>query len=346
MTTMTIGIDLGDKKSHACVLDDVGAVFWRGEFPSTREGIGTFLRGFSRARVVMEVGGHSRWASAVAQELGHDVIVANPSFVRLIYAGVTKTDRYDAEALARLARVDTKLLHGVRHRSREAQAALAIVRSRDIMVRSRTDLVNHVRMVVKADGERIKNCDADQFAKNARAQIPDALSLALTPVLDEIEELTKRIRAYDALIARVARLQFPETRRLLQVQGVGPITALTFVLTLEDASRFKDVRDVGAYLGLIPKRRQSGDMDPHLRITKAGDGHVRRLLVNCAHYIMGPFGADSDLRRFGHRLAPPGSKVRKKRALVAVARKLAVLLLRLWQSGAKYEPLHQGTAVP
>lgn len=343
-TSMTIGIDLGDKTSHVCVLDDKGEVFWRGEFPSTRDGATTFLRGFDRARVVMEVGQHSRWASAIAKDLGHDVIVANPNYVHLIYASHKKTDDHDAEALARLARVDPTLLHAIHHRSRSAQAALAIVKSRDIMVRTRTDLANHVRMVVKADGERIKKCDANQFVKNARSQIPDALTLALGPILDAIEELTKKIHAMESLIERVARVHFPETARLLQVKGVGAVTALAFVLTLEDVKRFRDPRSVGPYLGLVPRRKQSGDLDPNLRISKAGDDYLRRLLVNCAHYITGPLGPDCDLRRYGHRLAPPGTKTRKKRAVVAVARKLAVLLVRLWQSGATYEPLRQAAA--
>lgn len=346
MNAMTIGIDLGDRHSHVCVLGPDGQVVGREAVPSTRAGLQAVLERFAGARVTMEVGGHSRWASALAQELGHEVIVANPSYVRLIYAGLSKSDRYDAEALARLARLDPALLHGVRHRGRSAQAALAIVRARDLLVRARADAINHVRMVVKNDGARIKSCDADQFVKHARSQVPDAFSLALSPLLDVIEQYTARIRQYDALIARVARMRFPETERLLQVGGVGPITALTFVLTLEDPTRFQDARSVGPYLGLVPKRHQSGDSDPKLRISKAGDAHLRRLLVNCAHYITGPFGVDSDLRRYGHRLAPPGSKVRKKRAIVAVARKLAVLLLRLWQTGARYEPLRQAAASP
>ena len=342
--TMTTGIDLGDRKSHVCVLNSDGQVFWRGELPSTRDGAETFLRGFTAARAVMEVSTHSRWVSAIAAELGHEVIVANPAHVRLIYASNTKTDQFDAEGLARLARVDVALLHPVRHRSRTAQAALAIVKSRDVMVRARTDLANHVRSVVKADGERLSKCDANQFAKKVRAQIPDALSLALTPVLDAIEQLTAKIRGLESLIERVAKVHFPETERLLQVKGVGAVTALAFVLTLEDVARFAEPRDIGAYLGLVPRRRQSGDLDPSLRISKAGDGYLRRLLVNCAHYITGPLGPDCDLRRFGHRLAPPVTKVRKKRAVVAVARKLAVLLVRLWQIGATYEPLRQSAA--
>ncbi len=292
----------------------------------------------------MEVGTHSRWASVIAKELGHEVIVANPTHVRMIYASTTKSDQFDAEALARLGRVDVALLHPLRHRSRNAQAALAIVKSRDVMVRARTDLVNHVRIVVKADGARLSKCDANQFAKKVRGEVPDALSLALSPVLDAIEELTRKIRALESLIERVSKVHFPETARLLQVKGVGPVTALAFVLTLEDVKRFEDPRDIGAYLGLVPRRRQSGDLDPNLRISKAGDGYLRRLLVNCAHYITGPLGPDCDLRRFGHRLAPPGSKVRNKRAVVAVARKLAVLLVQLWQTGSAYEPLRQAAA--
>jgi transposase len=345
MTTVhTIGIDLGDRKSHACVLDAAGNVFWRGTFASTRDGLATFLGAFTKATVVMEVGQHSRWASAVAQELAHDVLVANPAHVRMIYASNSKSDRFDAEALARLARVDRKLLHPIRHRSRSAQAALAIVKSRDALVRSRTSLVNHVRMVVKADGSRLAKCDADQFAKKVRAQVPDALAAALTPVIEAIEQLTARIRALDVCIVRVAKTAYPETERLLQVKGVGPVTALAFVLTIEDVSRFENARDIGPYLGLVPKRHQSGELDPNLRISKAGDGYLRRLLVNCAHYITGPLGSDCDLRRFGHKLSPPGSKTRKKRAVVAVARKLSVLLVRLWQNGSRYEPDRQLSA--
>jgi transposase len=343
MTTVqhTIGIDLGDRKSHACVLDAAGDVLWRGTFASTRDGITTFLGGFTEATVVMEVGQHSRWASAAAQELGHEVIVANPVHVRMIYASTTKSDRFDAEALARLARVDRRLLHPIHHRGRAAQTALAIVKSRDMLVRARTNLLNHVRMVVKADGGRLASCDADQFAKKVKAALPDALSVALKPIVDTIEQLTARIRELESVIVRVAKTSFPETERLLQVKGVGPVTALAFVLTIEDPARFKDAREVGAYLGMVPKRRQSGDTDPQLRISKVGDKYLRRLLVNCAHYITGPLGPECDLRRFGHKLAPPGSKTRKKRAVVAVARKLSVLLVRLWQNGTVYEPHRQ-----
>ena len=125
-----------------------------------------------------------------------------------------------------------------------------------------------------------------------------------------------------------------------QVEGIGPLTALTFVLTLEDPYRFEKSRSVGAYLGLVPATDQSGDRDPQKRISKEGDEMLRKLLVGSAHYILGPFGSDSDLRRHGEKIASRGGKNAKKRAAVAVARKLSVLLHSLWVSGEVYDPLH------
>ena len=135
--------------------------------------------------------------------------------------------------------------------------------------------------------------------------------------------------------------RYPETQWLLQVQGVGPVTALAYVLTLEEPTRFEKSRTVGAFLGLTPRRDQSGQSDKQLPITKAGNTYLRQLLVNCAHYIMGPFAQDSDLRRYGERIASRGGKNAKKRAVVAVARKLAVLLHRLWQDQSTYQPLYK-----
>ena len=124
-----------------------------------------------------------------------------------------------------------------------------------------------------------------------------------------------------------------------QVKGVGPITALAYGLTLENAEHFAKSRAVGPYLGLVPKQEDSGESQPQLGISKAGDTMVRKLLVGSAHYILGPFGPDTDLRGYGLRLCERGGKNAKKRAAVAVARKLAVLLHRLWVSGEVYEPL-------
>jgi transposase len=260
---------------------------------------------------------------------------------RLIYANKRKTDEVDAENLARLARLDPKLLHPLEHRGEESQAHLAIIRSRQALVSTRTQLVNHVRGAVKSFGGRLPKCPARSFHKRAQEHIPDALRPALGPILETIGSLTERIRDYERQLETISKESYPrETELLRQVEGVGALTALTFVLTLEDPYRFERSRSVGAYLGLVPATDKSGDRDPQRRISKEGDELLRKLLVGSAHYILGPFGSDSDLRRHGQKIASRGGKNAKKRAAVAVARKLSVLLHRLWVSAELYDPLY------
>jgi transposase len=228
----------------------------------------------------------------------------------------------------------------LKHRSEASQAHLAMIRSREALVNSRTQLINHVRGTVKSFGARLPKCSARSFHKKILEYLPKELVSALGPLLETIGELTERIRDYDRKLEKLAGEHYPETELLRQVVGVGALTALTFVLTLEDPRRFTKSRSVGAYLGLVPGKDQSGERDPQERISKEGDEMLRRLLVGSAHYILGPFGRDSDLRRHGQRIASRGGKNAKKRAVVAVARKLSVLLHRLWITGEFYEPLH------
>jgi transposase len=275
----------------------------------------------------------------VLEESGHEVLVANARKLRLIYANKRKTDEIDAENLARLARVDPKLLYPLKHRGEDSQAHMTLIRSRQAVVDCRTQLVNHVRGAVKSFGHRLPKCPARSFHKRAPEHIPEALRPALGPILEQIGSLTERIRDYDRRLLAISEEHYPETALLRQVEGIGPLTALTFVLTLEDPYRFAKSRSVGAYLGLVPAMDQSGDRDPQKRISKEGDQMLRRLLVSCAHYVLGPFGSDSDLRRHGEKIASRGGKNAKKRAVVAVARKLAVLLHSLWTSAEVYEPL-------
>ncbi|MBA3232180.1 MAG: IS110 family transposase [Acidobacteria bacterium] len=216
---------------------------------------------------------------------------------------------------------------------------MALIRSRDALIRSRTQLVNHVRGAVKSFGERLPKCSASSFHKRVAGRLPEELKTALEPILDTIASLTIRIRAYDRQLEDLAESLYPETRLLRQVPGVGTLTALAFMLTIEDPERFEDSRMVGAYLGFVPKKDQSGDSDPQRRISKRGDRMLRRLLVGSAQYLLGPFGEDSDLKRHGEKIAERGGTNAKKRAVVAVARKLSVLLHRLWMTGEAYEPL-------
>jgi transposase len=333
----TIGCDLGDKKSEICVLDAGGEVKLRTSVRTTPRWMRMF---FTRApaHVVIEVGGHSRWVSCLLEELGHRVTVANPRRVKLISESDNKTDRHDAELLARLGRSDVRLLAPVKHRTAQAQADLAVTKTRDVLVATRTKLVNHVRGSVKSFGERMPKCSAASFARQTRDLVPDVLKPALEPIFQTLDKINEQIKEQDKLIERVAK-RYPDVEVVSQVPGVGVLIALVFVLTIEDKNRFAKSRMAGAFLGLRPRKSKSGDGDPQLRITKAGDPFLRRLLVNGANYILGPLGKDNDLRRWGMELCKRGGKNAKKRAKVAVARKLAVLMHRLWVTGEVYEPV-------
>jgi transposase len=338
---MTAGLDLGDKYSYLCLIDQEGGeVTEEGRLRTTPEALRRRFASEQPMRIAIETGTHSPWVSRLLEECGHEVLVANARKVRLIYANKRKTDEIDAENLARLARLDPKLLYPLKHRGEDSQAHLALIRSRQALVGCRTQLVNHVRGAVKSFGARLPKCPARSFHKRAPEHIPEALRPALEPILEQIASLTERIRQYDRKLETVSKEHYPETQLLRQVEGIGPLTALCFVLTLEDPYRFEKSRSVGAYLGLVPATEKSGDRDPQKRISKEGDEMLRKLLVGSAHYILGPFGSDSDLRRHGEKIASRGGKNAKKRAAVAVARKLAVLLHRLWISGELYDPLY------
>lgn len=335
--TETIGCDLGDKRSELCILLFDGTVQRPEPLKTTRKDFTKFFAR-PRAHVVIEVGTHSRWVSELLRKLGHQVTVANPRRVKLIWQAKCKTDARDAELLARLGRADPQLLSPIEHRGSEAQADLAVVKSRDLLVRTRTKLINHARGLAKSFGERLPRCTAESFHRKAKAHVPAALKPALDPVIAALEQLEEKIRAYDKSIERTAE-KYPDVQVVSQPKGVGTLTALVFLLTLEDKSRFKKSRAVPAFVGLTPRKDQSGDSDRQLHITKAGDGFLRRLAVGSANYILGPFGEQSDLRRWGLELAKRGGKNGKKRAKVAVARKLLVLMHRLWLTGEVYEPL-------
>jgi transposase len=339
---MTAGLDLGDKYSYLCLIDqESGEVVEEGRLRTTPEALKRRFAFQRPQRIAIETGTHSPWVSRVLEECGHEVLVANARKLRLIYANKRKTDEVDAENLARLARLDPKLLYPVRHRGEDSQAHMALIRSREALVGCRTQLVNHVRGAVKSFGARLPKCSARSFHKNAPAHVPEALLPALEPILEQIASLTERIREYERKLEAVSRERYPETELLRQVEGIGPLTALAFVLTIEDPHRFERSRSVGAYLGLVPATDRSGERDPQKRISKEGDEMLRKLLVSCAHYVLGPFGSDSDLRRHGEKIAARGGKNAKKRAVVAVARKLAVLMHRLWVTGETYEPLRE-----
>ena len=343
--SLTIGLDLGDRSSWYSVLNETGEVLLEKKVSTTPKAMKEVFGGMPRSRIALETGMHSPWVSRLLNELGHEVIVAHARNVRLIGESRRKDDRLDAQTLARLARIDPHLLCPVKHRSAEAQADLTVIRARAGLVRARTALVNTARGLAKSYGERLRGCNVRNMNREKADALSPELQRALQPLLAGIEAVSEQIREYNEGIECLAEKSYPQVQLMKQVKGVGTLIALTFLLTLEDPHHFRKSRDVGCYLGLQPGRRNSGQSEPQMHISKEGDPYLRTLLVQGAQHILGPFGSDSDLRRWGLKLAERGGRNGKKRAIIATARKLAVLLHHLWTSGEVYEPLHNSQRV-
>ena len=340
---LTIGLDLGDLYSRYCILGATEEIISEGRIATSQAGLDWLFAKMPSSRVALEVGTHSPWVSRQIARLGHEVIVANPHKVKLISQSVRKNDRIDAQTLARLARVDPQLLSPVRHRGEQAQADLAVIRARAELVSTRTGLINCARGLAKPMGERLKKCDAEQVKESLAEGLSEELQKVLRPLLKSVEAVSQQIAVYDAELAAIAK-RYAEIQLLLPVYGVGTVIALTYVLTLEDAERFAHSRDVGPFVGLQPRQRESGESRPELGISKAGDRLLRSLLVQAAHCILRKGAPESDLRDWGLAHLGRGGKNAKRRTVVAVARKLAVQLHVLWANGEVYDPLYNRKA--
>nr|WP_319492554.1 IS110 family transposase [uncultured Desulfobacter sp.] len=340
---ITIGMDLGDQKNVVVAMDETGKEIETKTIRNTELSLRKFFSRYCDATVAIEAGTHSPWISRLLKEIGCTVYVGNPRKLRIIWDSNDKSDLRDARILAMVCRVEPRLLWPIKHRDRQAYADLGIIKARDTLVQNRVRMINHIRSVTKTSGSRIPKCSTPSFSKRAPDYIPKELRGPLDPLITTIDHLTQQIKEMDRQINKLCK-KYSETEKLLQVPGVDPITALAFVLTIEDPHRFTKSRQVGAFLGLTPKRDQSGKCDKQLRISKAGNTYLRSLLVSCGHYIIGPFGPECDLRAFGLSIVLRGGKNAKKRAAVALARKLAVLLHRLWISDQKYNCFYSDVA--
>ena len=339
---LAIGVDIGDRLSHVASVRHGGEVLSEGSVKNTPQHMEEFFSEVPKGtRIVLEAGTHSPWISALLEDIGLEVVVANANHAgRAILANGAKNDKLDAILLATFGLSSPSLLRPIQHRNRQAQADLSVIRARDGLVAMRTKAINAVRGMVKSAGARLPACSAEAFHRKVPDHVPDDLKPAVGPVLEAIEQLTQGIRGYDKKVEELGK-KYPETERLQRISGVGPLISLAFVLTLEDPKRFKRSRSVGAFVGLVGRQHDSGESSPQLRITKAGDSYLRRLLVTAAQHALNRNGQDCELKRFGLRLAASGGKRGKKRAVVAVARKLAVLMHRLWSSGETYEPFYR-----
>ena len=340
-----IGMDMGDKNHKAVGLSEDGEAVCRDEVPCTPEGVRAYLRRHPGALLAIETGTHCRWVSGIGLELGHEVLVGNARKLRMIWDSSRKNDWNDAAMLARVARTDRSLLSPVRLRGEGDQELMRLVKSRDLLVKSRTGIVNQIRGFCKSEGVRLPRCSAESFGRMEH-EVCASVRAVTKPLFAMLKELAKKIGVYDRMIADgLKRMRGEDAALLDTIAGVGPVTAAAFLSAAGDVSTFGSARDAGPYFGLVPRQDQSGETDKQLRITKEGNEIVRRLLVTSANYIMGPFGKDSDLRRHGMRIAERGGKNARKRAKVAVARKLAVVMLAVLKSRAAYRPLTDVEAV-
>jgi transposase len=335
-----VGIDLGDRSSRACVLDPKKQILTEFQLPTTPDGFRARFQSRRPTLIVVEAGTHSHWSSHLLEALGHTVIVANPRQLQLISHSHKKTDRTDAITLARLGLSDLALLSPVQPRSPQQQMHLTALRARAELIALRTALLTSARSLVKPHGLRLASGDASTPQAHLAASLPPELKDAIGPLLEQVDNLTQAIHGYDRQLAALAASHYPETDKLRKIRGVGLIVSLTFVLVLADPRRFRRSRQVGAYTGTTPRRNDSGQRSPQLGITKHGDAYLRAMLTQSAQFILGPLGEDCDLRRWGLRICERGGKNAKKRAVTAVARKLAVLMHRLWISDEPYDRFH------
>ena len=322
-----VGLDLGDRYSHYCMLTGSGELMEEGRIRSTVAALEKQFGNEPRMRIALETGTHSPWVSRLLESQGHQVIVANARKIPVITASESKNGRNDAEQLARMAAFDPKLLHPVEHRSLERQQDLNLVHTRSVLVRARTMLINSVRGLVKSGGGRLPVCSSAAFPGKAREAIQDVLKTACEPLLEQIAQMNRGIGEMDRQMDRQIdglEKKYPEISVLRTAPGVGPVVAACYVLTLDRAEAMETNRQAGAYLGLRPRQQQSGDSNPQRGIAKTGNSYLRSLLVQSAQYILGRFGPDSELRRWGL--------------------KLAVVLLSMWRNRRTFEPFPQSAA--
>lgn len=338
-TLLVVGLDVSDKKSNYCFLDYDGEICNEGQFNNTAAGLASQFKGRPRMRVALEAGTHSHWMSLMLEEFGHEVIVANARKLRMIADSDSKNDRTDARTLARFARLDPKILNPIKHRTPDIQADLSIIRAREQTVAMRTQTVNCMRGLAKPTGHRLPGCGTSQFRKTALANCPPSLLGVFKEMAKVLDTLSEVISEFDREIETLAKEKYPESKAIQSIPGVAALTSLTMVLVMNnDRNLIKNSRDAGCYAGLKPKQRESGESSPQLAISKSGDRILRRLLVQSAQYMLGHFAKDCALRRWGLTMAERGGKRGKRRAVVAVARKLVVLMHRLWVTQEQFDP--------
>jgi transposase len=331
------GIDLHQNETEICVLDDSGAFVERARVKTSRETLRRRFDGLAPMKVAMEAGGSSPWVARLIESMGHDVVVCAPRRVRLIAESTMKTDEIDAEVLARLVRVDEGFLGRVTHRSESAQLQRGLMTARTALVSARSKWVHSARGILRSFGFRVPGGHTSRFhLRCAKVEMPDDLRAVVQPLLNQVEQVSAEIQAIEERLKSIAEAN-PIVQHLQKVPGVGTIVALYFVASIDDPDRFQRSRDVAAFFGLRPSLRGSGEICHYGRITKEGDPEMRRLLIQAAHGMINSRKRCA-LQQWALNIA---ARRGKKKALVALARKLAVLLHHLWATGEVFQPFPQ-----
>lgn len=329
----TIGLDLHKRESQLCVLTETGEIVER-RIVTSRERFTAVLGSQPSARILVEASTESEWVARHLESLGHEVIVADPNFAPM-YAtrrrGV-KTDRRDARTLAEACRLGAyRPVHRASAPQRHVRAQLAV---RDALIRTRTRYVSVVKALVRRDGLRLPPGNpVHTDAKLTALSLPTPLTQELAPLRALFAPLNQEITAADERLAAVAAAD-PVVRRLQTAPGIGPVTAVAFVATLDDVTRFASAHHVAAYLGLTPREYSSGEQQHRGRISKTGSPRMRALLVEAAWRVLrSPAPAAAPLRGWAERIA---ARRGRSVAAVALARRLAGILYALWRDDAAY----------
>ena len=335
--TIFAGLDVGDKATHVCVVDGEGLIVWRGVCATDPEVLASTLKRHAAGlgRVVLETGSLSAFLyhGLVEREIPAVCICARHA-KGVLSTRTNKSDVHDAEGLAQLAR--TGWFKAVHIKDSATHLDRAQLKIREQLIKAHHAMAGQLRGLLKLFGLRLgKVTTPGKRAERLEALLAQKPELrpVLAPLVASLAALEEQIAASSrSLKARAAA--DPVAARLMSVPGVGPITALTFKSSIEDPNRFARGRDAGAYAGLVPRRYQSGERDTRGRISKAGDPMLRSALYEAANNLLARVKRSSPLQAWGKALAQTKGA---KRARVAVARKLAILLHRLWQSGASFQ---------
>jgi transposase len=329
-----IGFDLGKVASQVCIITQDGELIER-RLKTDREHLAKLLGRRPPARILIESSTESEWVARYLEELGHEVIVADPNFASM-YATRSrkvKTDKRDARTLAEACKLGAyRPAHRTSDQQRHVRAQLAV---REAMVRTRSRYISIISTLLRRDGLRIHNSGyTPTFLKRlARLELPEALREEIAPLMLLLQSLNEQIKQADQQLAALAEGD-EVLARLRTVPGVGVITATSFVSTLDDAARFEGAKQARAYLGLVPSERSSGERQHRGHISKAGPARARYMLVEAAWTILRRrSAANAALHDWAAKImARRGSRV----AVVALARKLAGILYAMWRDATTF----------